>query len=73
MAGRSIIVPVLFWPEGRKRGKWRVERRREKCHSKTECERDLRLVSSSRVSPFSNAGPGSLGSRVSHFHSPHSF
>lgn len=30
----------------------------------SECEGDLRLVSSSRLSGFSNAGPGSLSSRV---------
>lgn len=30
----------------------------------SECEGDLRLVSSSRLSQFSNAGPGSLCSRV---------
>lgn len=30
----------------------------------TECEGDLRLVSSSRLSQFSNAGPGSLSSRI---------
>lgn len=29
-AGRSI-VPVLFWPGGRKPWKWGVERRRKKC------------------------------------------
>lgn len=32
-AGRSIVVSVLFWPEGRKPWKWGVESRRKKCHS----------------------------------------
>lgn len=35
MAGRSIVVPMLFWPQGRKLWKWGVERRRKKCHSDT--------------------------------------
>lgn len=34
-AGKSIVVPVLFWPEGRKPWKWGVERRRNKWHSNT--------------------------------------
>lgn len=34
-AGKSIVVPVLFWPEGRKPWKWGVERRRKKGHSDT--------------------------------------
>lgn len=62
-AGRSIVVSVLFWPEGRKPWKWGVESRRKKCHS-SECEGDLRLVSSSRISQLSNVGSGSLSPRV---------
>lgn len=65
-AGRSIVVPVLFWLEGRKEdmevGSGEKEKEVPLQHS--ECQGDLRLVSSSRVSRFSNAGPGSLSSRV---------
>lgn len=40
------------------------EREKEVPLQHSECQGDLRLVSSSRVSQFSNAGPGSLSSRV---------
>lgn len=56
-AWRSIVMPVLFWPEGRKLWKWGVERRSKTRCCNTESEGDRRLVSSL-------AGCGSLHPRL---------